>query len=136
VEGGAPGLVDVTGFVGDPNADNDGDCYRALIEYALGSSDDSQGDTRGLVDLSFQPFAVAGIADTYLVISYQRNLYAQNIVTLTPQISTDLETWNETPDIVFVSEIDNDDGTSTVTYRSALPVSDQQKSFMRLKAVE
>ena len=136
VEGGAPGLVDVTGFVGDPNADNDGDCYRALIEYALGSSDNSQGDIRGLVDLSFQPFAVAGISDIYLVISYQRNLYSQNIITLSPEISTDLETWNGTPDVVFVSEIANDNGTSTVTYRSALPVGDQQKSFMRLKAVK
>ncbi|MEN8680697.1 MAG: lamin tail domain-containing protein, partial [Akkermansiaceae bacterium] len=136
VEGGAPGLVDVTGFVGDPNADNDGDCYRALIEYALGSSDDSQGDTRGLVDLSFQPFAVAGIADTYLVISYQRNLYGQNIVTLTPEISTDLENWDGTPEIVFVSEIDNNDGTSTVTYRSATPISANESAFMRLRATQ
>lgn len=133
---GAPGESDITGFVGDPNADNDGDCYHALIEYALGSSDDIPGDAESLINLSFQPFAVAGISDTYLVISYQRNLYSQNIVTLTPQISTDLETWNETPDIVLVSEIDNDDGTLTVTYRSALPVSEQEKSFMRLKAIE
>ena len=134
IEGGAPGGVDPTGFVGDPNADDDGDSYRALIEYALGSSDNSPGDSQGLVDLSFQPFAVAGIADIYLVISYQRNLYSQNIVTLTPEISTDLDIWNGTPDVVLVSEVDNNDGTSTVTYRSAQPVGNETRAFLRIKA--
>jgi hypothetical protein len=79
---------------------------------------------------------VAGIADTYLVLSYQRNLYGQNIVTLTPEISTDLENWDGTPEIVFVSEIDNNDGTSTVTYRSATPISANERAFMRLRATQ
>lgn len=135
-EGGAPGEGDIIGFVGDPNADNDGDSYHALIEYALGSSDHISGDARSLVGLSFQSFAVAGIADTYLVISYQRNLSSQNILTLIPEISTDLEAWDSTPDVVFVSEIKNGDGTSTVTYRSAQPVSDQEKAFLRIKVIK
>jgi hypothetical protein len=135
-EGGAPGEVDIIGFVGDPNADRDGDSYHALIEYALGSSDSISGDARSLVDLSFQSFAIAGISDTHLVISYQRNLSSHNIVSLIPEISTNLEAWNGTPDVVFVSEIENDNGTSTITYRSAQPVSDQEKAFLRIKAIE
>ena len=107
-----------------------------MIEYALGSSDSISGDARSLVALSFQSFSVAGISDTYLVLSYQRNLSSQNIITLIPEISSNLETWSGTPDVVFISEIENDDGTSTVTYRSDLPVSDHEKSFMRLKAIK
>ena len=107
-----------------------------MIEYALGSSVRISGDARSLVGLSFQSFAVAGIADTYLVISYQRNLSSQNILTLIPEISTDLEAWDSTPDVVFVSEIKNGDGTSTVTYRSAQPVSDQEKAFLRIKVIK
>lgn len=136
IEGGAPGGADVTGFVGDPNADDDGDCFQALTEFALGTSDSSPGDAHALINLSHQPFAVAGIPDEYLVISFQRNLYSQNIVTLTPEISTDLNAWDGTPDVVFISEIDNGNGTSTVTYRSAEPVSDQDRAFIRLKATQ
>ncbi len=133
-EGGAPGSAAVTGFVGDPNADEDGDCFNALIEYALGASDSSPGDAHALINLSHQPYAVAGIADTYLEISYQRNLLSQNSVTLTPEISTNLEDWNGTPNVVFVSETVHGNGTSTVTYRSAVPVSDELRAFIRLKA--
>ena len=107
-----------------------------MIEYALGSSDSISGDARSLVGLSFQSFAVAGITDTYLVISYQRNLSSQNIVTLIPEISTNLGIWDSAPDVIFVSEIENDDRTSTVTYRSAQPVSDQERAFLRIKVIK
>lgn len=138
LEGGAPGRAGETGFVGISDADDDGDGFHALIEYALGSSDNSPGDAHALINLSHQPFAVAGVNGTYLAISYQRNLYSQNIVTLIPEISTNLLDWTTQPDVIFVSEVisPNGNGTSTVTYRSAEPVNTLPRAFIRLKAIQ
>jgi len=136
MEGGNPGGVDTFGFTGVFDADDDGDCYHGLIEYALGSSDNSPGDAHALINVSHQPFAVAGITMDYLTISYQRNLYSQNIITLTPEISTDFVHWDGTPDVVFVSEVVNGSGASIVTYRSADPVSAKDRAFIRLKVTQ
>ncbi len=135
-EGGAPGTIDPFGFVGDPQADSDGDCLVALIEYALGSSDSTPGDGHDLINLDLLAFDIEGVIEDYLIVSYQRNLLAQNILTLTPEISTDLADWNLQPEVVFVSETINGDGTSTVTWRSATPISDEEKAFIRLNATE
>lgn len=138
MEHGAPGNAAETGFTGILNADDDGDGFHALIEYALGASDNSPGDAHALIILSHQPFSVAGVTDDYLVVSYQRNLYSQNIVSLIPEISTNLLDWDSEPDVILVSEIisPTGNGTSTVTYRSAEPVSAQQRAFIRIKATQ
>ncbi|MFT6861980.1 MAG: hypothetical protein ACJAVK_000534 [Akkermansiaceae bacterium] len=134
--GGAPGTVASFGFVGDPEADNDGDSLVALIEYGLGTSDSTAGDGNDLITLGLLAFDIEGVIEDYLIMSYQRNLLAQNILTLNPEISTNLVAWDSQPEVVFVSEIVNGDGISTVTWRSATPVSDEEKNFIRLKATQ
>ena len=58
----------------------------------------------------------------YLVLRYQRNLDARG--TLTVEVSSDLVTWTSDPDLTeLITEVDNGDGTATVTLRLANPVS-------------
>ncbi|GHC47207.1 lamin tail domain-containing protein [Roseibacillus persicicus] len=133
--GGSPGAVDSFGYAGDPNEDADGDGLSALLEYALSSSDSVAGDST--IDASIEPFVVEGATEQYLKVSYRRNLHSVNSLSIIAEVSEDLENWTSTPDVVLVSEIDNEDGTSTVTYRSALPVGAAEfgKEFIRLKVV-
>ena len=133
---GAPGSETEAGFIGDAGADDDRDLYSALLEYALGTSDQVHGDAEAAIDISSTSLTVGENTDDYFVITFQRNLYAQNAVTLTPQLSYDLQVWNSDTEIVFVSEVDNLDGTATVSYRSASPISDQVRAFVRLLATE
>jgi len=133
---GAPGSETEAGFLGDPAADDDRDLHSALLEYGLGTNDLLYGDAEAKINVTSSPFTVGDDTDDYFVISYDRNLYAQNAVTLTPQLSYDLQVWNSDTEIVFVSEVNNLDGTATVTYRSASPISDQARAFVRLLATE
>ena len=74
--------------------------------------------------------------DQYLTVSYSRNLQGQNAIDLIPEISTNLQEWTSLPDVVFVSEIDHLNGTSTVTYRSAAPIGSENQSFIRVRATQ
>ena len=70
------------------------------------------------------------------MITFERNLYTQNAVTLIPQLSYDLVTWDTETELVFLSESDNLDGTATVSYRSASPMSIKTQAFVRLMATQ
>ena len=133
VVGGSPGEVDAVGFVGDPNADVDGDGLSALLEYALGSSDTISGDTT--IEADFAEFAVDGVTDNYLTVSYRQNLQSINAVTVGAEVSEDLIEWEGLPEVVLVSETENTDGTLTVVYRSALPIGERLngKEFIRVR---
>ncbi|MGJ8723783.1 MAG: lamin tail domain-containing protein [Roseibacillus sp.] len=135
-DGGSPGTVDSVGFVGDPSADADGDGLVALLEYALSSSDSVAGDST--IVATINSFLVEGSTENYLTIRYRRNLHTVNSVNIEAEVSEDLVMWDGLPDVVLVSETDNLDGTSTVIYRSALPVGDRisGKEFIRLRAEE
>lgn len=133
---GAPGSAAETGFIGDSFADDDGDGFSALMEYALGSDDVLSGDANEKINITSSSFTVNEEIDDYFVISYERNLYAQNAVTLIPQLSYNLVAWNSDTEIVFLSETDNLDGTASVSYRSATPMSDQVQAFFRLLATQ
>lgn len=131
--GGSPGNGSEFGFIGDPLADNDNDGLQALIEYALGSSDSVANDTT--IVAGFETFTVGEEDNEYLTISFLRNLHSQNAVEIIPQVSTDLGFWQSAPEVVLVSETDNDDGTATMVFRSSIPISENQEGqeFIRVE---
>ncbi|MGJ8643184.1 MAG: lamin tail domain-containing protein [Luteolibacter sp.] len=131
--GGSPGEESSVGFAGNTDADDDGDGLTAFMEYTLGSSDSVQGDSTIVADI--ESLMVEGVTDDYLTISFLRNLHSVNAVTIVAQVGDDMSGWTGVPDVVLVSETDNLDGTSTVVYRSALPVGGRLsgKEFIRLR---
>lgn len=58
--------------------------------------------------------------------------FAQNAVSLVPQISSDLGIWEGAATVDFLSETDNDDGTMTIPYCSVDPVGGNVRPFIRL----
>ncbi|MEP4077355.1 lamin tail domain-containing protein [Haloferula sp.] len=130
--GGYPGTSSPVGFAGVPDADEDLDGIAAIVEYALGSSDSVAGDST--ISTGVQSFEVDGETDEYFTISFLRNQHTANAVTVDPQIGEDLDTWAGEPEIVLVSETDNLDGTSTVVYRSAVPIGERPsgREFIRI----
>lgn len=131
---GGPGLDDPTGFAGDPAADLDGDGFAALLEYALGASDGLAGDAAALTTGELASFPEVAGTDTFFVFRFRRNLLAQNILSLQPEVSGDLATWSGGDTLVRVGEQDHGDGTATVTYRSTAPVGGAPPQFIRLRA--
>jgi len=105
--GGTPGSEETGGFTGDPDADDDGDRFNRLLEYAFGTDDSDPGNTPEVT------FATAG--DGTLTLTLQRNLDATD-VTITVQKSLDLKTWQPAPEITVQSEEPQGDGTALVTY--------------------
>jgi hypothetical protein len=86
VPNGKPGGSDVPVLTTDPHSDEDHDGLSALLEFALGSSDDTPDR---LPDL----FSIQGANDG-LVLEIQRNLAAEG-VELIIEHSGDLITWTE-----------------------------------------
>jgi len=127
--GGSPGGTDATPLAGDPLADDDGDGKSALIEHAIGHSDADPSDGPVLTS-SFGSFDVGGMIDDYLTVSFTRNLAAAD-VTISVELSEDLQLWSMM-DVEFVSSVNNGDGTTTETYRSATPAADVDRQFFRL----
>ena len=127
--GGAPGGSSNVGFAGDPDVDDDG--LSAFIEYALGSSDTQSGDSS--IVTGYLDAEIAGVTSTYLSISFLLNQHSRNAVDIEAEVSSDLVNWDSMDEIVLVSEVDNNDGTSTVTYRSITPMDEapQGREFIR-----
>lgn len=58
------------------------------------------------------------------------------LLTIGPEIPTDLSSWAGGVSVIFVSEIDNADGTSTALFRSADPVDFNNQEFIRLRVTK
>ncbi len=123
--GGSPGMTDPTGFVGDPDADLDNDCFTAFAEYAMGTDDNIPGDVNGLITFTIN-------SSGHWEFSFPQSLTA-NDVTPALQISTNLETWS------LVTGADATLTNSTVvgnktlrTYTSVLPAN-QDQLFVRVR---
>ena len=131
--GGQPGESDPVGFVGnDATADDDGDGMSALLEYVFGTSDQvANAEPYGQ---SLTEITIEGETKNYLTLTVQMNQHSRNAVSVIPQVSTDLENWQSTPNVMQVSETDNLDGTSTVIYRSTTEVEDSSANveFIRI----
>lgn len=128
--GGTPNADEfITGFAGDAVADLDLDGYPRLIEYVLGTSDSDAHDTAGKITSSLQELEVEGLTQKFLTMTFRRDNAADD-VNLIPQFSVNLENWFEGEEFVpLVSEVDQGDGTSIMTYRAFPP---QQESFPNL----
>lgn len=136
---GKPGIGDGSNFatwastrgVSDPNGDEDIDGLKNIGEYGLNGVPTAPSPNV-LPQTSIEP--VLGI--NYLTYRFRRNLAADDVA-YTPQISTNLSFWSSnTADIVFVSETNNGDGTSTAVYRSTTPMYSGQQQFIRLQMLQ
>ena len=140
--GGSPGTTESSGVdyvswaatsnvQGGPNDDDDHDTISNFMEFLHGSRPDAAGDAPGL-QVSAQRLEVNGEEGDYLVITYQRNLNA--LGTLTIELSSDLITWNSGSNLTeLLTQVDNGNGTATVTVRLKNPVRTPGRSFIRLR---
>ncbi|MGC6424975.1 MAG: hypothetical protein ACON4O_08335 [Lentimonas sp.] len=115
------------------NADTDGDNIDQLQEFALG------GDPN-VRDPSVRPThaAVEDSGNLYLELSITRPIGLQGI-SYTPQTTDDPDSWpTDSTGIVNDSPIpvNNGDGTETLTYRRAQPITPSANAFIRLKIAE
>ena len=140
--GGSPGTTESSGVdyvswaatsnvQGGPNDDDDHDTISNFMEFLHGSRPDAAGDAPGL-QVSAQRLEVNGEEGDYLVITYQRNLNALGILTI--ELSSDLITWNSGSNLTeLLTQVDNGNGTATVTVRLKNPVRAPGRSFTRLR---
>ncbi len=134
--GGNPDSSDSSPLVGNPITDDDGDDLQKLLEHALGTSDADGNDGPAAFGAQIEALEVDNIISEYLIISYQRQLGADD-VDVRVEISADTISWSGGPGIVeFLSETNHGDGKSTVRYRSAAPFSPTSvpRSFARIVA--
>ena len=68
----------------------------SLLEHALGTSDSDPSDTAGAFSANIEPLEVDNIDSDYLIVSYQRNLAADD-VEMRVEISLDVDSWNSAP---------------------------------------
>jgi len=118
-DGGQPGSADSTVFLGNANADLDGDGYNALVEYSCGSSD-SNAASRPQLTMSRD---VGGHA----LLSFTHPLAADD-VTLDALETIDLNAWQSA---ILESENADAPGLLRATWRSQ---SAGPKVFVRLRA--
>lgn len=121
--GGNPGRSDVVFFVGNPQADRDGDSLPALLEHAMGSSD-REPNQAGLPGVQ--------VVDGAFVFSYREDLAAED-VTIQVEVSRDLKSWTT----LSVGEANRasqltDDGRREIRWKVA-PV-ESAPFFWRLRA--
>ncbi|MFT4547080.1 MAG: hypothetical protein ACI9UA_003405 [Pseudoalteromonas tetraodonis] len=130
---GNPAASDAVGFTGNPSEDNDVDDVPALIEYLLGTSD-AISSAETLPTASAQNLTVNTIPDDYLAVSFTIDLSADDVAYLV-EVSDNLSTWiSGSGNVEFVSRTNHGDGTATMVYRSANPISADVRYFVRLKA--
>jgi CotH kinase protein/Fn3 associated/Lamin Tail Domain/F5/8 type C domain/Chitobiase/beta-hexosaminidase C-terminal domain len=133
---GNPGTTDAGTYaawklansISDDHGDPDRDGLTNFGEFAMGTSHNSPSTdalpTARLLD-------VDGIA--YRAIDIRRSLAAADEAELIIETSGDLTTW--TADAVYAGEINNSDGTATVTWRTAQPFSTTPRRYIRARFV-
>ena len=112
-----------------PAADPDGDGVVNLMEYALGT-DPLSPSTADLPT----PLRLTIGDDQFLALSYPRPPH-DNGVTYTVETSEDLQSWSSAPgDVVAVSITPHPDGVREIhTYRRAVPITAEDRGFLRLR---
>ena len=121
--GGNPGGTDVTRFTGDPSEDFDGDLIPALLEYAMGTSDQDLNQSESLLVQRF---------GRQIRFSYLENSAAED-VELIAEISSDLRSWEPlSASEVRVSREEEPNGRIRVNISPKKSLAPQ---FWRLRAV-
>ena len=141
LNGGTPGSDDSVDYddwkaangVTSDTEDLDKDGISALLEYAFGGNP-SIADSAYLPTAAIQTLTVNAVADSYLTISFRRNIGAESLI-YTPEVSTDLVLWNGGPSNIVLEEdpVHNGDGTETIVYRSVNPVGSVSELFIHVK---
>ena len=132
--GGSPTGTDATSFTGNALDDLDGDGFKALIEYFLGTSDSVPSADAGPT-VAAQNLTVDAVADDYLTMSVVLDLSADD-VEYQVEITDDLVVWEfGTGHVEFVSSTNNGDGTLTVVYRSTDPIVAGVQEYFRLRVI-
>lgn len=139
---GNPGGPDIPGYAawatangasGNGSGDADGDGVADLIEYLMGSST-TASSTAQLPFSGLADFTVGITTAKYQTITFTRAI-ATSDIEVAVEVSDDLVAANWTPTAVFVSRADNGDGTETYVYRAPLPVSQDNRDFMRVRVI-
>jgi hypothetical protein len=141
--GGSPGTPEPVGtdyaawavgynLAGGPGNDDDLDGISNFLEFLYGSRPDLASDAPG-PRIEVENLEIDGVSESYLVLTYQQNLNA--LGALTVEISSDLVTWSSDPGLTeILTQVDNGDGTVTVSLRLASPVNSSGESyFARLR---
>ena len=134
--GGNPNSSDSAALVGTPGDDDDQDGLDKLLEHALGSDDAIPDPPNSSFTTAVQSLLVNGAVNNYLTITYRRNLLADDVF-LILQGSYDLETWfGGDVEFPIVSKVNQGDGTSIITRRTAAPYDPATTPaiFLRLQA--
>ncbi len=120
-KGGSPGAADIMVFTGAAMGDTDMNGQADLLDYAQGWSLPSAVDRLSGAELQGASAAI----------TYQLNVSAEDVI-LTPQVSTDLITWEGAAGVFGAAELTpNGDGTATVRQPLVGPAG--AKRFFRLK---
>jgi hypothetical protein len=121
VAGGAPGGSDIVAFPADPDEDRDGDGLNALLEVAMGGSDEDPS-SRPAPRLDREVIEVGGVAADYLVYEFRVNRAAEWAV-FGLQSSDDLSEWSDaSAEFVHLETIHEGGGIEALRYRSAQPI--------------
>jgi hypothetical protein len=107
--GGNPGANDSQPFSGMAPADDDFDGLPALVEYAIGSSDESR-NTSGI--------SMSQGLDGFVTVSYSLNVAADEVISEI-QSSSDMVTWNA--DFSVLSQTPDGEGKVMIVVRSLAP---------------
>ena len=139
---GTPGAPDITidsgysawaainGVVGGPADDDDRDSISNFLEFALVSPPLTRSSHLLPVGQA-ENVEIDGVTDTYLMFTFRRNLNAPNL-NYSVESSSDLQTWENTDQMILFSSTPNGDGSEAVTYRSAVPISNSSSLYIRL----
>jgi hypothetical protein len=117
--------------VSGPLADADGDGFPNLVEFSMNL--DPKTSNRQLGLCVYQEVTVSG--QRYPAMTIRRRITYPGL-TSHVEASTDLTNWSSPTTLEEGDPTDNGDGTETVQFRSALPLSSQNRQWLRLRVTE
>jgi len=114
--------------VSGPLADPDGDGFSNLIEFSMNLDPKASDRHRGLC--VYQEVEISG--QTYPAITIRRRIGYPGMTSIV-EASLNLSSWNHPVPVETDDGTDNGDGTETIQFRSPLPLSSQNRQWLRLR---
>lgn len=125
--GGNPGTTDTMPYTGNATGDDNGNGIANLIEGVLRDGAENYIQP----EVTIQSFDDGTGAKNYLYLNIRRYLPVDNAI-VTAEHAGDLQNWDATA-VNLMSSIPAGDGSVLESYRYTVPVTDNEKHFMRLK---